>query len=289
MSDWKRRKQTGKQKLAVIMAMLMMAALVLTGCSGPERDAESALAAKEGTAKTERQSEAEKERRETLEEDQERGLFILINKEHSVDASYKPDDLVQITKYFAADRDPSNRYLRKEAAEHLNELLEDANAEEDVELRMTTAYRSYEFQKILWDNQVAKRGSEEAANQVSARPGESDHQSGLTTDTTSNDVNGELTEKLADTPSGKWLADNCYKYGFIIRYPKGKEDITGYTFEPWHIRYVGTTAAKEIHDQDLTLEEWLEQEDWILDLQEEELESFDDEKTSNRDASGSRS
>jgi D-alanyl-D-alanine carboxypeptidase len=191
----------------------------------------------------------------TAEEAAEKGMLILVNKSHPIDKDYKPDDLVKI-KYFVSDRSETTRYMRAEAAEAFHNLVDKA-AENGMELKMTTAYRSYNFQKILFDNYVAKEG-EEAANQYSARPGQSEHQTGLSVDVTSPSVDYQLSDDYGNAEEGKWLAENAYRFGFIIRFPKGKEEITGYQYEPWHIRYVGLTAAKEIYEQNLTLEEYLQ-------------------------------
>lgn len=192
----------------------------------------------------------------TAEEAAEKGLLILVNKEHSIDKDYKPDDLVKI-KYFVSDRSETTRYMRAEAAEAFHKLVDKAVAT-GIELKMTTAYRSYNFQKILFDNYVEKEG-EEAANRYSARPGQSEHQTGLSVDVSSPSVGYQLSDDYGNTEEGKWLAENAYLFGFIIRFPKGKEEITGYQYEPWHIRYVGLAAAKEIYEQNLTLEEFLEE------------------------------
>jgi D-alanyl-D-alanine carboxypeptidase len=193
---------------------------------------------------------------ETLNEAEKRGLLILVNKEHAIDRDYKPSDLVKI-RYFASDRSEATRYMRAEAAEAFHRLVEKA-AEEGIELKMTTAYRSYAFQKILFDSYVEKEG-EEAANTYSARPGQSEHQTGLAVDVSSPSVGYQLTGEYSDTKEGKWLAEHAHKFGFIIRFPKGKEDITGYQYEPWHIRYVGLAAAREIRERNLTLEEFLQE------------------------------
>lgn len=195
------------------------------------------------------------QRKAAREEASERGLLILINKTHTVDSNYKPDDLASI-KYFASNRSESGRYMRAEAADHFHQLIE-AAADQGLKIVMTTAYRSYSFQKVLWDNYVAKDG-EAAASRYSARPGTSEHQSGLAVDVSSPSVSYELTRKYADTEEGKWLAENAHKFGFIIRFPEGKEDITGYMYEPWHLRYVSESVAEEIYEADITLEEYLE-------------------------------
>ncbi len=195
---------------------------------------------------------------QTLQEADEQGLLILVNKQHPIDQDYKPDDLVKI-KYFVSDRSETTRYMRAEAADAFHKLVDKAAAE-GLELKMTTAYRSYNFQKILFDNYVEKEG-EEAANQYSAKPGQSEHQTGLSVDVSSPSVDYQLSDDYGKTEEGKWLAENAYRFGFIIRFPKGKEDITGYQYEPWHIRYVGLTTAKEIYEQSLTLEEFLQKND----------------------------
>lgn len=199
-------------------------------------------------------SNAEAGRLSKPEIDPDDPYLLLVNKTHPLDDTYKPDDLADI-KYFAADRDAAARYMRKEAAEHFHQLSE-AAAVEGHEIVITTAYRSYGFQSVLWNNYVEKHGEAEA-NTFSARPGQSEHQTGLCTDVSSPSVNYQLTTDYADTEEGRWLAEHCHEYGFIIRFPLGKEEITGYQYEPWHIRYVGTEAAAYIHQEQITLEEYL--------------------------------
>lgn len=203
------------------------------------------------------ESEKSVARREALKRDLDKGLFILVNKQNSVDRSYKPDDLTAI-KYFAPDRPPEGRVMRAEAAEAFNQLSEVA-AKEGYEIIVTTAYRSYEFQSTLYNNYV-KRNGQQKADTFSAQPGKSEHQTGLAADVSSPSVGYQLVEDYINTPEGRWLNDNAYRFGFIIRFPKGKENITGYMYEPWHIRYVGKTAAEEIYSKGLTLEEYVEKE-----------------------------
>ena len=106
-------------------------------------------------------------------------------------------------------------------------------------------------QKYLYNSYVSRDGKEEA-DTYSARPGHSEHQTGLAFDLNSIDIS------FADTDEGKWVVDNCYKYGFIIRYPEGKDNITGYIYEPWHLRYVGVDLATKLYNQGdwITLEEY---------------------------------
>jgi D-alanyl-D-alanine carboxypeptidase len=117
-----------------------------------------------------------------------------------------------------------------------------------------SGYRPASLQKIYFDSYASSAGIE-AANQYVAYPGQSEHQTGLAVDITTVSRNCYLTECFADTSDGQWLANNSYKYGFTLRYPKGKESITGYQYEPWHFRYVGIDLATALYESELTLDE----------------------------------
>lgn len=120
-----------------------------------------------------------------------------------------------------------------------------------IKLKIISGFRSYEYQEKIY-NQYVKEYGEEKTNKFSARPGNSEHQTGFALDIC------EDSDKFINTKEEIWLRKNAHKYGFIIRYPKGKEEITGYKYEPWHIRYVGKKHAKNIYENNLTLEEYLE-------------------------------
>lgn len=125
------------------------------------------------------------------------------------------------------------------------------------ELTAFSTYRSYEYQETLYSNYVAKDGKANA-DRYSARPGYSEHQTGLAMDI--GEVGKEdlwLTEEFGETPAGQWLFDNAVNYGFILRFPKGKENITGYMYESWHYRYLGVDLAKKVKESGVTLEEYL--------------------------------
>lgn len=130
------------------------------------------------------------------------------------------------------------------------DALEKMNMEAGHRYVVVSGFRDYWSQQAIFQRYVDRDGYEEAVT-YSAKQGHSEHQTGYTMDLDS------LYESYGQTPEGIWLAENCWKYGFIIRYPKGKEDITGYTYEPWHVRWVGTSVAKMIYDNNLTLEEFL--------------------------------
>lgn len=133
----------------------------------------------------------------------------------------------------------------------LQQLQRDAQAQGINISNSYSGYRSYQEQTQLYNNYVNQHGEEEA-NTFSAKPGFSEHQTGLTFDL--KDFNGQLVE---DPMTSQWIKDNCAKYGFIVRYPKGKEDITGYIYEPWHLRYVGEEVANQIMNNNTTLEQYL--------------------------------
>lgn len=133
----------------------------------------------------------------------------------------------------------------------LQQLQRDAQAQGVNISNSYSGYRSYQYQTQLYNNYVNQHGEEEA-NTFSAKPGFSEHQTGLTFDL--KDFNGQLVE---DPITSQWIKDNCAKYGFILRYPEGKEDITGYIYEPWHLRYVGEEVANQIMNNNTTLEQYL--------------------------------
>lgn len=139
--------------------------------------------------------------------------------------------------------------MDQEAFSHLYTMMKDAKAE-GLTLWVKSSYRSYYDQRYIYKGYVARDG-QEAADRYSARAGHSEHQSGLAFDM------NELTFAFGESPEGIWMAENCHKYGFILRYPKEKEEITGYMYEPWHLRYIGKEKAALVHESGLCLEEYL--------------------------------
>lgn len=180
-------------------------------------------------------------------------ILVIANKERNLPSDYEPSDLVAPDIPFVF-KDSPVRFMREVAAKHLEDLFAAGN-DAGFKFYGRSGYRSYDIQKSLFDRYVDAKG-EEAANKSSARAGQSEHQTGLTMDVTSQIVDLQLTESYGDTPDGMWLAENAHKFGFIIRYPKGKESVTGYQYEPWHIRYVGIDTANKIYDLNITLEEY---------------------------------
>lgn len=182
-------------------------------------------------------------------------MMVLVNKQFSLPDGYTPDDLVRPNVLFSfGDQDIEKSYMRKEAAEAL-ELMFEEGKKVGIELFAVSGYRSYDRQVAVYNAEVAKFGEEKAIEAV-AFPGSSEHQTGLAMDLSSKSANFELSEQFGETTEGKWIAENAHNFGFVLRYPKGKEDITGYKYEPWHFRYVGKEAAKNIFEKQLTLEEY---------------------------------
>ncbi|ESU30170.1 hypothetical protein G3A_23245 [Bacillus sp. 17376] len=181
----------------------------------------------------------------------------LVNKIFGLPENYIPADLVRPSVPFSfGDAKLEKSLIRVEAADALEKMF--AGARNDgIELAAVSGYRSYGRQEALFNAEVNKVGEEKALQAV-ARPGSSEHQTGLTMDISSKTNNFNLNEQFGSTKEGVWLAHNAHKYGFILRYPKGKEGITGYMYEPWHFRYVGVKAATEIYENEWTLEEYFE-------------------------------
>ena len=181
------------------------------------------------------------------------------------------DDILVANKSYSLppEYDPG---LLPETEQAFERLCGDA-AYEGLEIFSHSDYRSYDFQQKVYGSMVSGY-SKEYADTVSARPGYSEHQTGYTIDCNTPD------NSFAETDEGKWLAENCWRYGFIIRYPLGKEAITGYDYESWHIRWVGKDAAKEMYDLGLTLEEYLDIDSYYHDDVEETAPAEDaDEAT----------
>jgi len=179
--------------------------------------------------------------------DTKKDILMLVNKFNYLDQNYNPNDLVDVKNYYAYGENK----IRKEVYENFLNMWNDAKKEK-LSLIITSAYRDYNYQKSLWDMYANQKG-DEWADSVAARAGYSEHQTGLALDIVTYGANMDSFES---TDEFKWLNENAYKYGFILRYPKGKEKITGYSYESWHYRYVGKNVAKKIHDLDITYDEY---------------------------------
>ena len=162
--------------------------------------------------------------------------FYLIDKKHTVSSDYVPKNLIPLKKNELFDIDKNNLSLRPEAYEALKKLAE-AALKDGVKLTVSSTYRSYEYQKNLFDYWVSVDGLEEAERE-SARPGTSQHQLGLALDF------APVDDAFDKTPAGKWVYENASKYGWSLSFPQGYEHVTGYRWECWHFRYIGKTAVE---------------------------------------------
>lgn len=181
-------------------------------------------------------------------------ITVLVNRSYLLPSTYIPSDLRKVKISFSSGADSDKTMLRNEAATSLEKLFQDA-AKKGIVFHGVSGYRSYERQKQIYDNNLSSRGAKETDN-VSAKPGSSEHQTGLSIDISAASVRNRLDQALGSTKEGKWLANNAHQYGYIIRYPKKKESITGYSYEPWHIRYVGKDVASYLFKNKMTLEEY---------------------------------
>ncbi len=177
-------------------------------------------------------------------------IWVVVNKQNPLQPKdYAPNDL---TVPNVPLRVPGNEtmQLRAATARALETMFAAAKAQ-GLSLMLSSGYRSYSYQVNLYNGYVKSMG-QAAADQQSARPGYSEHQTGFAADIESASRHCELDNCFGDTPEGQWLAANAYLYGFIIRYTPGNQSVTGYEPEAWHIRYIGTELAKELHDTGVT-------------------------------------
>lgn len=182
-------------------------------------------------------------------DEQERIDLILVNKENKLNEKYVPSSLVQADIPFEG----VNNMISIDMKSDLENMFNGASLD-GVELVGVSGYRSYSYQENLYN--MSLRGDGNYNSDYVALPGYSEHQTGLAIDVLSRDYMF-LDEGFKYTDAYRWIKENSYKYGFIIRYPEGKENITGYPFEPWHLRYVGVQNAKKIIKRGCTLEEYL--------------------------------
>ena len=177
--------------------------------------------------------------------------ILLVNEKHGLNGNYVPEGLSIPNIPFSKGAEDEEKHVAGTIVKPLEELVKAAKKDE-ITLLGNSGYRSYKSQKNVYDDRVKSQGKKLADAYV-AKPGFSEHQTGLCIDITNKKAN--LTK---DSIEADWLAKNCHKFGFIIRYPYGKKKLTGIEYEPWHIRYVGKDAAKYIHDNGITLEEYLQ-------------------------------
>lgn len=228
-------------KKNVLLGSTMLLVACLSGCSNTEE-----LISNEIIENTEKEKEKEESFSSNI--DLARSEYIEDEKPLYING------LLVVNKEFGIPKDFANG-LTQEVQDAFSKMKEDAK-KEGIILNIRSGYRSYETQKMLYDNYVARDGIEKASR-YSAKPGYSEHQTGLAIDITTEDTLTSIGDWFNDTKQAEWLYNNAYKYGFILRYPQNKEHITGYKFESWHYRYVGLEHSKYFAMNDLTLEEYL--------------------------------
>ncbi|GIN41725.1 M15 family metallopeptidase [Heyndrickxia oleronia] len=184
-------------------------------------------------------------------------ITVMVNKSNALPKGYRPNDLVRPkVKFTFGSQQLDKALMRAEAADALERMFNQASSN-GIQLYAASGFRSYETQEYLFNREIEQVGRQKAELAV-AKPGTSEHQTGLTMDISAASMNYTLDESFEHKPEGKWLAEHAHEYGFILRYPKGKENITKYQFEPWHFRYVGKEIATEIYHKGITLEEYFQ-------------------------------
>ena len=176
-------------------------------------------------------------------------ILVPLDKQHRLPADCIPPGLTQLSADISAQ---GAQYLRADALAALEEMFAAAR-KDGFQLQVNSSYRSYDTQAATYDYWVSLYGREQA-DRTSARPGHSEHQLGTTADV---GAGGRFLEDFTGSEEARWLAGNSWKFGFIISYPEGKEDITGYAYEPWHVRFVGRDVAAQVKSSGRTLREFL--------------------------------
>lgn len=257
-------------KLLSLLGMCLLA-ITLVACSatdGNEQTSKEELPANESNEEPDAIEEEPEE--EPVEPEvnpllaiEDGTIIALVNKEYSLAEDYAPADLVTVDVPTILDN-PEVNQLRLVAADALK-LMFDKAANSDIDLHARSGYRSYQTQAQLFKS-YSERNGEDAANRYSARAGQSEHQTGLVMDVTSESVNYQLEESFGETDEGKWISEHAHEFGFIVRYPKDGEAITGYVYEPWHLRFLGVDMATAVYQSGLSYEEFLEEEELTDDV-----------------------
>lgn len=172
--------------------------------------------------------------------------LMLVNKYNKLSETYEPENIINIPLTYAYSGEKTS-----EKALEYYKVMHNAAKQDGINLVISSGYRSYQEQQETYEEY--EKIKKEKIDTYAARPGHSEHQTGLAFDIL---TLGVRTTEFDQTKEFNWLQENSYKYGFILRYPKGKEDITGFDYESWHYRYVGIEAATKIHDEGITFDEY---------------------------------
>lgn len=230
-------------KKTKLLLSYAIGSMLLVGCTSSNTKEESV---KEEVLEENIEELKEKEKQEKINE--------AISKYVEGENPLYIDGILIVNKDYSIPKDFANKLDEEVQAKF--ELMKEAAEEDGLVLSIRSGFRSHETQSMLYNNYVARDGVEKASR-YSAKPGHSEHETGLAIDISNGDPNKSIGDWFTDTPQAKWLYENAHKYGFILRYPEGKEDITGYKYESWHYRYVGTEHSQYFNQNNLTLEEYL--------------------------------
>ena len=184
----------------------------------------------------------------TKKTDISKGITMLTNKFYYLDSSYNEENMVKVSKQYSYGE---NQMLTSDTFDAFLSMF-NAAKKDNITLIINSSFRNYEDQEEIYDYYKRVKGVEEA-NKIAAKPGHSEHQTGLAVDI---QTYGSRADTFDQSDAFKWLSENAYKYGFILRYPKDKKYITGYEYESWHYRYVGAEVAKYIHENNITFDEY---------------------------------
>lgn len=179
--------------------------------------------------------------------DTSKDILMLVNKYNYLTKDYAPNDIIDVSNTYAY----GDNEIKEEVYKQFKQMW-NAAKKENLSLIITSSYRDYAFQESLWSSRADAYG-EEVADAGTARAGFSEHQTGLSLDIVTYNIQ---MNDFENTDEFKWMQNNAYKYGFILRYPKDKEQITGYDYESWHYRYVGKDVARKIKDLSITYDEY---------------------------------
>lgn len=196
------------------------------------------------------------------------GILCLVNRTETLPNDYEPDDLIKPDVPTRKESLQERIYMREEAAHALEDMFAAAMNEKALKLLAVSGYRSYGTQQVLFNQKANAVGRAQASLTV-ARAGQSEHQLGLAMDVQCADT-PTLSQNFADTEEGQWVADNAHRFGFILRYKDEWKEITGYNYEPWHLRYIGISHATAVHMLNIPYEVYYEQ---IIRLPEYAIET----------------
>jgi D-alanyl-D-alanine carboxypeptidase len=238
-----------RNTLIIVGLALLLAILIFMGNRDNTMDTFS-------PAKTNKSDQPQSFDKTRLSIDDSNCIWVVVNKTRPLNpTNYVPSDLIVPNVPLRYNASYDEMKLRKEAADALQDMTSSAKSE-SINLKLASGYRSFNLQTSVYNNFVKTQGRAVADTQ-SARPGYSEHQTGLAADLEPVDRTCEIEDCFANTKEGIWLAANSYKFGYIVRYQPGKQSLVGYKYEPWHFRYVGRELAAELKKQNNpTLEEF---------------------------------